>query len=92
MNVLQKHGLLRPDSPVKNIALVLGKLYHSTGGWPAGEEEPELAWRGAMIKEARHHDLVFKGAPYTIETLLQEDGLSGPQNGRPQHAAEHLGA
>ncbi|EXJ62487.1 hypothetical protein A1O7_02925 [Cladophialophora yegresii CBS 114405] len=68
-------------SAVRNIALVLGVIYERTGDWP-GDYEDQLAWRGAMIQEAKSHGIVFKDAPYTISTRLEEDGLSGPQNGK----------
>ena len=74
-----KRRLLRPESDVKNIALVLGMLYDSTADWPSGEEEPELAWRGAMIRKAQQHGIVFKDAPYGIEDRLKRDGLNEPQ-------------
>ncbi|KIW70852.1 hypothetical protein PV04_03090 [Phialophora macrospora] len=81
LKVLEEHDLLGPESAVKNIALVLGVLYDRTGGWP-GDQESQLEWREAMIKEAKHHGIVFQDAPYTMSTLLERDGLSGPQNGK----------
>ncbi|KAJ9603383.1 hypothetical protein H2200_012161 [Cladophialophora chaetospira] len=82
LSVLEQQGLLCPDSAVKNISLVLAKLYENTADWPSGDEEPELAWRGPMIKEAKHHGIVFKDAPYAVESMLQQDDLSCPQNGK----------
>ena len=77
LNTLEKSGLLRPDTPVKNIALVLGVLYNNTRDWPGNDDEPELEWRGAMIREARQHGIEVKGQPYGIERVLKKDGVDG---------------
>ncbi|EXJ72456.1 uncharacterized protein A1O5_04960 [Cladophialophora psammophila CBS 110553] len=82
LNILDKNGLLRPDTPVKNIALVLGVLYDNTRDWP-GDEEGELEWRAAMIKEVLQHGIEFKGAPYGIERLFETDGLDRSQLDKP---------
>ncbi|KIW27475.1 uncharacterized protein PV07_07209 [Cladophialophora immunda] len=81
LNTLEKNGLLRSDSPVKNIALVLGVLYNNTRDWPGGEE-PELEWRGAMIREVQRHGIEVKGQPYGIEGVLKQDGVDGTPSSR----------
>ncbi|KIX96764.1 uncharacterized protein Z520_07484 [Fonsecaea multimorphosa CBS 102226] len=77
LNTFEKNGLLRPNSPVKNIALVLGVLYDNIRAWPGDEDEPELEWRGAMVREARQHGIEVKGQPYGIESVLEKDGVDG---------------
>jgi hypothetical protein len=64
---------MRPDSPIKNIALVLGTLYVNTSGWSSGEPEFHLQWRGAIIRKARRHGFVFRDVPYGIEETLKND-------------------
>jgi hypothetical protein len=71
--MLDGKGLMHPDSPIKNIALVLGTLYANTSDWPSGELEIQLQWRAAIIRKARSHGFVFKDIPYGIEETLKKD-------------------
>ena len=94
LNVLEQHDLLCQESPVKNIALVLSVLYDNTRDWRKpneeydlngdwdGSEDDEVKWRGAMMAEAIHHGIVFEDAPYKIKSWLEEDSISGRQNGK----------
>ncbi|KAI1612174.1 hypothetical protein EDD36DRAFT_276661 [Exophiala viscosa] len=68
LKILEEHNLLRADSPVKNIALVLAYLRRNMEDWPGncGPEYPiddELKWCDAAIVEAQHRGIEFKRAP-----------------------------
>lgn len=81
LKVLKANNLLGPNSPVKNIALVLGVLRDELEAWPAQQEEPELAWGDYIVEEAQAHGIAFKGAPFGIETRLGS-GLHRDQEGQ----------
>ncbi|EXJ93136.1 hypothetical protein A1O3_01693 [Capronia epimyces CBS 606.96] len=72
LRILKERSLLRPNSSVKNIALVLALLRRNHSEWPSGEEEPELAWCDAAIREAQRSGIEFKGAPFRIQATLRE--------------------
>jgi len=71
LEVLEEHGLLRPQSPIRDLALVLGLLYRLDSAWPGGPGEEELSWVHAMVNVAQKHGIVFKDAPYGIEDKLK---------------------
>ncbi|KIV77242.1 hypothetical protein PV11_09057 [Exophiala sideris] len=80
LRILEEHDLLRADSPVKNVALVLAYLRRNMEDWPGNctPEFPiddELAWCDAAIVEAQHKGIEFKLAPWGIETKLKKDGV-----------------
>ncbi|KIX09103.1 uncharacterized protein Z518_00181 [Rhinocladiella mackenziei CBS 650.93] len=77
LNVFEKRGLLRPDSPVKNIGLVLAILRYNLRFWPGHEDKPELEWCEAAIEEAQKRGIEFKGAPYGVEKSLKSAGING---------------
>lgn len=69
LDLLKCKGLLAPDSPIKNIALVLGRLHELDGIWPGGPGEAELAWVEAAITMAKQNGITFEGAPYGVESM-----------------------
>lgn len=71
LNMLKEGGLLRPDSPVKNMTLILGLLRRIQSEWP-GDEEEQLSWGDAAIREAKQAGLEFKNAPFGIEDDLKK--------------------
>lgn len=76
LNVLEKHGMLCADSPIKNLAFILGVLYENTREWLGDDDEPDLSWAKAMIRRAQLCGIEFKDAPYNIQSTLAEDGVA----------------
>ncbi|KIW97392.1 uncharacterized protein Z519_02784 [Cladophialophora bantiana CBS 173.52] len=50
------------------------------------DEEGELEWREAMVKEVLQPGIEFKGAPYGIERLFETDGQDRSQLDKPDYA------
>jgi hypothetical protein len=72
LKVLESQDLLKPDSAVKDISLVLGLFMDTVKTWPAGYEEPELSWVKAAICLAKKHGIIFEGVPFGVEQNVQK--------------------
>lgn len=87
LKILEKHDLLRPDSPIKNIGLVLAYLRRNMEDWPGncGPEfdiEDELKWCDAAIVEAQQKGVEFKRAPWGIEDKLKKEDVVKSRYGK----------
>ena len=70
LRVLEEQDMLKPDSDIKNIALVLGHINMIVQDWPSGEEEDELSWIDAAFYMAMKNGIEFTEAPYGIEEAV----------------------
>jgi SAP domain len=73
MDVLKKNDLLKADSKVKDLSLVLAMYLEMVAHWE--EMEDELGWRVPMIEKAEANGIKLSG-PYGIEdrvTTLKEE-------------------
>lgn len=72
LDLLDKQSLVKPDSPVMNLALILGLLFQGTAEWPGDTGVPELSWREAVARHAQLKGIEIKEAPFGIEKSVQE--------------------
>ena len=72
LEILESKGLLKPDSYVKDISLVLGLLVEVVMVWPSGYDEPEFSWVKAMISKAKENGIVVAGAPFGVEDKVKK--------------------
>ena len=70
LRAMEKQKTLKPDSDIKNIALVLGHINMAVQDWPSGEEEDELSWIDAAYYMAVKNGIEFTEAPYGIEQAV----------------------
>lgn len=63
LDLLKSKGLLGPDLPVRNIALILSRLHELDSIWPGRPGEAEPAWVEAAITLAKQNGIRFEGAP-----------------------------
>ena len=75
LDLMEKRGLLKPESAIPDVGFVLGQLDKLAKTWPGSSGEPELAWADAAICKAMKKGVVFKNAPYGIEETVE--GLRG---------------
>ena len=71
LNLMKSKGLLKPDSPVRNIAMVLARLNELNDIWPGGPGEAEPAWGEAAITVVKQDSVKFEGAPFGVEALAE---------------------
>jgi hypothetical protein len=71
LDVLQANDLLKADSPLKDLPLVLGRLVDVVMEWPGDCGEDELSWVKQMAVKAKEHGVVIAGAPFGIEERLK---------------------
>lgn len=67
LNLLDSCGLLAPDSPIKDIPLVLGLLIEALFAWPGGCDEEEFTWLKTAVAKVKEKGYVIAGAPYAVE-------------------------
>ena len=72
LKALKKNGLLKKDSPIRNIALVLMMIRDLVQGWPGGPEEEELSWVDAAMHKAAKNGVEFREAPFGIEEGVED--------------------
>jgi hypothetical protein len=72
LELLESRGLLAPDSVVRDIALVLGKLIEVLMVWPGGYDEPEFAWVKAVIAKVEGHRISIAEAPFGVEESVRK--------------------
>ncbi|KAK5269827.1 hypothetical protein LTR96_005525 [Exophiala xenobiotica] len=77
LTLLEQNNLLSPESPVKNIALVLGCFRNAAEGFNAigGEQEEDLVWADAEIEWVQKYGIRFKDVPFGIEDELADADL-----------------
>lgn len=69
LDVLEKHDLLKPNSAIRNIALVLGMLRQIIEAWPGDNDDHGLSWNDAIVHKAMKHGIEFRGAPHGIDKV-----------------------
>ena len=72
LKVLESQDLLKPDSPIKDISLVLGLLMDAIKNYPGKYEEPELSWMKPAIVLVKKHGVVLEGVPFGVEKDAQK--------------------
>jgi hypothetical protein len=72
LKLMKAKGLLKPDSPIQDIALILAKLHGLDEIWPGGPGEDELAWCEAAITMAKQNGVKFESVPFGVEKMAGE--------------------
>lgn len=49
LTVPESHGLLKPECPIRDISLVLGRLIEIVMDWSGSSEQEEFSWVEEMI-------------------------------------------
>ena len=77
LTLLEQSNLLHADSPVKNIALVLGCFRQAAEGFNeiGDEQEEDLVWADAEIEWVQKYGIRFKDVPFGIQDELADDAL-----------------
>lgn len=72
LQILERRGWLTPDSPVRNLTFVLGRLLLTAMEWPGDTGEPELSWTKAVVRMMDKHHISFNNLSEGIEWAVQE--------------------
>lgn len=72
LTVPESHGLLKPECPIRDISLVLGRLIEIVMDWSGSSEQEEFSWVKEMIAKAKENGIVIAGAPFGVEKHVEK--------------------
>lgn len=80
LNVLEQHSLLKPESPIPNIPLMLSLVFHWVHNFSSGMDDTAATrqgdWPNMIVAYAEKTGIEIKGL-YNIKELLEKVGAYG---------------